>query len=113
VGQLRLEGARCVFDVNVPHGAARGLANKRVARELAITESTVKTHVSSLMSKLELGSRTQLALYAARTGLVALGQTELAHQTGDEQTERIGTRAAGQPSAQPVRFTTWPAATWA
>jgi NarL family two-component system response regulator LiaR len=51
---------------------ARGLANKQVARELGITESTVKTHVSGILSKLGLPSRTQLALYAARTGLVAL-----------------------------------------
>jgi DNA-binding NarL/FixJ family response regulator len=51
---------------------ARGLANKQVARELAITESTVKTHMSGILTKLGLTSRTQLALYAARTGLVAL-----------------------------------------
>jgi DNA-binding NarL/FixJ family response regulator len=51
---------------------ARGMANKQVARELVITESTVKTHVSGIFMKLGLTSRTQLALYAARTGLVAL-----------------------------------------
>jgi two-component system, NarL family, response regulator LiaR len=51
---------------------ARGLANKQVARELGITESTVKTHVSGILSKLGLLSRTQLALYAARMGLIAL-----------------------------------------
>jgi DNA-binding NarL/FixJ family response regulator len=51
---------------------ARGLANKQVARELAITESTVKTHIGGIFMKLGLASRTQLALYAARTGLVAL-----------------------------------------
>jgi two-component system, NarL family, response regulator LiaR len=51
---------------------ARGLANKQIARELAITESTVKTHVSGIFLKLGLASRTQVALYAARTGLVAL-----------------------------------------
>ena len=51
---------------------ARGLPNKHVARELGITESTVKTHVSHILSKLDLPSRTQLALYATRTGLVAL-----------------------------------------
>src|SRR5262249_25134858 len=45
---------------------ARGLANKQVARELTITESTVKTHISAIFQKLELTSRTQLALYAAR-----------------------------------------------
>ena len=51
---------------------ARGLATKQVARELGITESTVKTHVSGILSKLGLPSRTQMALYAARTGLLAL-----------------------------------------
>jgi NarL family two-component system response regulator LiaR len=51
---------------------ARGLANKQVARKLGITESTVKTHVSGILAKLGLASRTQLALYAARNGLVTL-----------------------------------------
>jgi DNA-binding NarL/FixJ family response regulator len=51
---------------------ARGLANKQVARELGITQSTVKTHVNAILTKLGLASRTQAALYAARTGLVAL-----------------------------------------
>jgi DNA-binding NarL/FixJ family response regulator len=51
---------------------ARGLANKQVARELGIAESTVKCHVSGILAKLGLPSRTQIALYAARTGLVAL-----------------------------------------
>jgi two-component system, NarL family, response regulator LiaR len=53
---------------------ARGLANKQVARELGITQSTVKCHVSGILTKLGLPSRTQVALYAARTGLVALDQ---------------------------------------
>ena len=51
---------------------ARGLPNKQVARELGITQSTVKTHVNAILLKLGLPSRTQAALYAARTGLVAL-----------------------------------------
>ena len=51
---------------------ARGLANKQVAHELGLMESTVKTYVSGILSKLGLASRTQLALYAARNGLVAL-----------------------------------------
>ena len=49
-----------------------GRLNKQIARELGITESTVKTHVSCILAKLGLASRTQLALYAARTGLIAL-----------------------------------------
>jgi DNA-binding NarL/FixJ family response regulator len=50
---------------------ASGFANKRIARELGITERTVKAHVGSILSKLHLESRTQAALYAGRIGLVA------------------------------------------
>jgi NarL family two-component system response regulator LiaR len=49
---------------------ARGLPNKLIARELSISEKTVKTHVSSILGKLGLTDRTQAALYAVRVGLV-------------------------------------------
>jgi DNA-binding NarL/FixJ family response regulator len=49
---------------------ARGRANKEIAAELAIGEKTVKTHVSSILNKLGVQSRTQAALYAAQSGLV-------------------------------------------
>lgn len=49
---------------------ARGLANKEIAAELGIGEKTVKTHVSNLLAKLGMQSRTQAALYAAKAGLV-------------------------------------------
>jgi two-component system, NarL family, response regulator LiaR len=49
---------------------ARGLPNKLIARELSISEKTVKTHVSSILGKLGLTDRTQAALYAVRSGLV-------------------------------------------
>ena len=48
---------------------ARGKANKEIARELGIGEQTVKTHVSSILGKLGVESRTQAALHAQRTGL--------------------------------------------
>ena len=50
---------------------ARGQANKQVARELRIGEQTVKTHVSNILGKLQLQSRTQAALYAVERGLVS------------------------------------------
>jgi two-component system, NarL family, response regulator LiaR len=50
---------------------ARGRANKQIARELFVTTSTVKTHVNNLYRKLDISSRTQAALYAARIGLVS------------------------------------------
>ena len=55
---------------------AQGRANKEIARLLHIGEKTVKTHVSSILSKLGVPSRTQAALYAVRIGLVAPGAPE-------------------------------------
>jgi DNA-binding NarL/FixJ family response regulator len=76
--------ARLLREVRAPEGpeklseretevlrlVARGYANKNIARELGITERTVKAHVGAVLSKLHLESRTQAALYAARIGLV-------------------------------------------
>jgi DNA-binding NarL/FixJ family response regulator len=53
---------------------ARGGANKQIARELRIGEQTVKTHVSNILGKLQLQSRTQAALYAVDRGLVGVGE---------------------------------------
>jgi DNA-binding NarL/FixJ family response regulator len=47
----------------------RGLTNAQLARELVVSEKTVKTHVSSILAKLHLADRTQVALFAARLGL--------------------------------------------
>ena len=49
---------------------ARGLTNRQIADSLTISEKTVSVHVSNMLSKLGLASRTQAALYAARIGLV-------------------------------------------
>jgi NarL family two-component system response regulator LiaR len=56
----------------VLNALARGLANKEIARHLDISEKTVKTHVSSVLAKLGVQSRTQAALYAAQHGLAEL-----------------------------------------
>lgn len=50
---------------------AQGLSNKEIAAELVIGEKTVKTHVSNILSKLGVLSRTQAALYAVRHGLAS------------------------------------------
>lgn len=50
---------------------AQGQSNKQIARSLSIAEKTVKTHVSNILSKLGVQSRTQATLYAIRTGLVS------------------------------------------
>jgi len=51
---------------------ARGLSNREIARELSISEPTVRTHVSNILRKLGLKSRTQAALYALKEGLASL-----------------------------------------
>ena len=50
-----------------------GKSNKEVAAELQISERTARTHVSNILGKLDLTSRTQAALWAVRQGLVEVG----------------------------------------
>ena len=86
-GQVRLApeaAARLMHEVRAPESPealteretevleliARGKTNKQIARDLFIGEATVKSHVHSILSKLNVSSRTQAALYAGRIGLV-------------------------------------------
>jgi DNA-binding NarL/FixJ family response regulator len=78
--------ARLMREVRAPDGAqpltdreaevlqlvARGRANKQIASTLFVEEKTVKAHVSSILRKLGVQSRTQAALYAVRAGLVSM-----------------------------------------
>lgn len=57
-------------EIDVLRLVARGKANKEIARELGIGEKTVKSHVSNILSKLGVSSRTQASLYAASIGLI-------------------------------------------
>ena len=59
-------------EVEVLRLVAQGLENPEIAEELVITETTVRTHVSNIMSKLHVASRTQAALYALREGIASL-----------------------------------------
>jgi DNA-binding NarL/FixJ family response regulator len=52
---------------------ARGEPNKAIATELGITERTARSHVSKILAKLRLTSRTQAALWAAREGFADEG----------------------------------------
>ena len=57
-------------ELDVLRLVATGEPNKQIAAELAISERTVRTHVSRILRKLHLSSRTQAALWAVREGLV-------------------------------------------
>jgi two-component system, NarL family, response regulator LiaR len=87
-GQVQLSpqaAARLMREVRIPDSpealtaretevlrlVARGQANKEIATTLSISEKTVKTHVSNILDKLSVASRTQAALYAVRIGLVS------------------------------------------
>ena len=52
----------------------RGFPNKRIARELRLSEKTVKTHVGHVLAKLGVDDRTQAAVLAVRAGLVEPGR---------------------------------------
>lgn len=51
-------------EMDVLRSVAQGYSNKQIAQQLSISPTTVRTHVSSLLRKLSLENRTQLALYA-------------------------------------------------
>jgi len=59
-------------EVDVLRLVAQGRSNRDISEELVITEMTVRTHVSNILGKLHLASRTQAALYALREGLASL-----------------------------------------
>jgi len=62
-------------EVEVLRLVARGLGNQQIADGLSLSEATVRTHVSTILGKLHLASRTQAALYALREGLASLDDT--------------------------------------
>ena len=55
---------------------ARGLSNQDIADKLVISERTVRTHVSNILSKLQLANRTQAALYALKEGMTSLDEQQ-------------------------------------
>jgi NarL family two-component system response regulator LiaR len=63
---------------------AQGRHNQEIADLLAISEATVRTHVSHILTKLDLSSRTQAALYALRRGLASLEDIDAHRELGSD-----------------------------
>jgi NarL family two-component system response regulator LiaR len=63
-------------ELDVLQLVAQGQTNRQIADELNIKEATVRTHVSNILSKLRLDSRTRAALYALREGLASIDDTK-------------------------------------
>jgi NarL family two-component system response regulator LiaR len=59
-------------ELDVLRQIAQGRSNAEIAAALVVGEGTVRTHVSSILGKLHLASRTQAALYALRAGIASL-----------------------------------------
>lgn len=59
-------------EVEVVKLVARGASNREISVELCISEQTVRGHVTNILSKLHLSNRSQVVLYALRTGLARL-----------------------------------------
>ncbi len=61
-------------EIEVLTAVARGRSNREIARDLSIAEETVKTHVSSILAKLNLADRTQAAIFGLQHHLVPLDE---------------------------------------
>jgi NarL family two-component system response regulator LiaR len=59
-------------ELEVLHLVAKGLTNREIAERLVVTEATVRSHVSNVLSKLHLANRVQATLYALQEGLASL-----------------------------------------
>lgn len=59
-------------ELDVLRLVAQGCSNKEIAAQLSVSELTIRTHVSNILGKLHLASRTQAALYALQTGISSL-----------------------------------------
>lgn len=68
-------------------GLIDGRSNKEIARDLDIIEGTVKAHIRSMMGKLRVRNRTQLAITATRLGLAGDGETD--EVTGSDEGSRL------------------------
>ncbi len=73
--RVQLTGPLTERQIEVLQLVAQGHSNREISNLLMISEATVRTHVSNILCKLNLCSRTQAALYALREGLVSLNDT--------------------------------------
>jgi NarL family two-component system response regulator LiaR len=70
-------------EVEVLRMVAQGKSNRQIADELVLSLGTVRAHLSNILGKLHLASRTQATLYALREGLASLKDADLVDPESD------------------------------
>ncbi|MGP4052180.1 LuxR C-terminal-related transcriptional regulator [Streptomyces sp. 2A115] len=80
-------------ELEVVRGIGNGLSNREIARRLGVAENTIKSYTSSILTKLNVRNRVEVALTACRLGLVPLYPALLSTQRGAP-----GSAAAPRPS---------------
>ena len=60
-------------EIEILNYMAQGYLNKQIAFELGISESTIKSHVSAILSKLNANDRTEAVVIAIKHGLISVG----------------------------------------
>jgi NarL family two-component system response regulator LiaR len=71
-------------ELEVLRMVAQGKSNRQIADQLVLSLGTVRTHLSNILGKLHLASRTQATLYALREGLASLSDADLLDAEADE-----------------------------
>ncbi|MFJ4965299.1 response regulator transcription factor [Streptomyces sp. NPDC088729] len=69
-------------ELDVVRGIGNGLSNREIARRLGVAENTIKAYASSILTKLNVRNRVEVALTACRLGLVPLYPAPLSTQRG-------------------------------
>lgn len=70
--ELQLMSQLTSRETEVLHGISQGLANKQIAAKMAISEQTIKTHVTSILRKLNANTRTEAVIQAIKQGLISI-----------------------------------------
>ena len=70
-------------EIEVLRLLTQGKTDQEIARKLVLTEVTIRTHISRILSKLGLKNRVQAALYGIRSGLVSLEETNDTNEKSD------------------------------
>lgn len=70
-------------EIDVLRLLTQGKTDQEIAKELVLTDVTIRTHISRILSKLGLKNRVQAALYGIRSGMVSLDETNIVDDDPD------------------------------